>query len=114
MRLRQDCGNNPLDSQQLYHIRVLAARHILCSLGFLCIFKLYNNNYVQDIYSYWSKERTYMKKIDDGFHAMLKYLAPEIVLIHGAMPSDVFSDLPSDLHFVHYSDWTTQKRKKVG
>lgn len=49
----------------------------------------------------------------DGFHSMLEYLQPEIVLIHGAMPNDVFSDIPSDLQYVHYPDWITQKRKKV-
>ena len=50
----------------------------------------------------------------DGFHAMLKYLEPEIVLIHGVMPADVFSDIPSHLHYAHYMDWTSQKRRKVG
>ena len=50
----------------------------------------------------------------DGFHAMLNYLSPEIVLIHGAMPADVFADVPSQVQCVHYQDWTTQKRKKVG
>jgi len=50
----------------------------------------------------------------DGFHSMLEFLQPEIVLIHGAMPSDVFSDTPPNLHVAHYDDWTTQKRKKVG
>lgn len=50
----------------------------------------------------------------DGFHAMIEFLKPETVLIHGAMPKDVFADMPSDLRWVHYSDWTSQKRKKVG
>ncbi len=49
----------------------------------------------------------------DGFHSMLTFLEPEIVLIHGAMPSDVFSDIPTDLHCVHYNDWITQKRRRV-
>lgn len=49
----------------------------------------------------------------EGFHAMLKYLKPEIVLIHGAMPSDVFSDMPSNLYIVHYMDWTAQKRRRA-
>lgn len=53
------------------------------------------------------------KYFHDGFHAMLKYLEPEIVLIHGAMPSDVFCDLPSNLHYAHYMDWTSQKRRAV-
>lgn len=30
----------------------------------------------------------------DGFQAMLTFLAPEIVLLHGAMPADVFYDIP--------------------
>lgn len=50
----------------------------------------------------------------DGFHSMLEFLQPEIVLIHGAMPIDVFFDIPIGLRCVHYEDWTTQKRKKVG
>lgn len=50
----------------------------------------------------------------DGFHAMLKCLEPEIVLIHGSMPKDVFEDMPSNLRFAHYCDWISQKRKKVG
>lgn len=54
------------------------------------------------------------KHFHDGFHSMLTFLEPEIVLVHGAMPADVFSDIPSDLRCVHYEDWTTQKRKKVG
>lgn len=49
----------------------------------------------------------------DGFHAMLKYLDPEIVLIHGAMPVGVFHDIPSDLQIVHYMDWTAQKRRRA-
>ena len=49
----------------------------------------------------------------DGFHAMLKYLAPDIVLIHGAMPSEVFNDIPTNLHIVNYMDWTAQKRRRV-
>ena len=49
----------------------------------------------------------------DGFQAMLKYLEPEIVLIHGAMPRDVFYDVPSHLHIVHYWDWTAQKRRRA-
>ena len=54
------------------------------------------------------------KHFHDGFHAILTFLEPEIVLIHGAMPADVFSDIPADTYCVHYEDWTTQKRKKVG
>ena len=53
------------------------------------------------------------KYFHDGFHSMLEFLKPEIVLIHGAMPADVFSDAPSDFCYVHYEDWITQKRKKV-
>ena len=53
------------------------------------------------------------KHFHDGFHSMLEFLEPEIVLIHGAMPTDVFSDIPTNLRCVHFDDWTTQKRKKV-
>ncbi len=50
----------------------------------------------------------------NGFHAMLAFLKPEIVLLHGAMPSEVFADIPPNLCVIRYDDWTTQKRKKVG
>lgn len=53
------------------------------------------------------------KHFHDGFHSMLSFLEPEIVLIHGAMPADVFSDIPTGLRCVHYEDWISQKRKKV-
>lgn len=53
------------------------------------------------------------KHFHDGFHSMLSFLNPEIVLIHGAMPADVFSDIPTGLRCVHYEDWISQKRKKV-
>lgn len=53
------------------------------------------------------------KHFHDGFHSMLEFLKPEIVLVHGAMPADVFFDVPSTFQCVHYEDWTTQKRKKV-
>ncbi len=53
------------------------------------------------------------KHFHDGFHAMLKYLEPEIVLIHGAMPDNVFADLPPRLRYFHYMDWTSQKRREA-
>lgn len=45
---------------------------------------------------------------------MLEFLEPEIVLVHVAMPDDVFCDIPTELRCVRYEDWITQKRKKVG
>jgi hypothetical protein len=53
------------------------------------------------------------KHFHDGFRSMLEFLQPEIVLIHGAMPEDVFSGMPTDFQCIHYEDWTTQKRRKV-
>lgn len=49
----------------------------------------------------------------DGFIAMLKYLEPEIVLIHGTIPRDILGYIPSNLHIVHYMDWTAQKRRRA-
>lgn len=50
----------------------------------------------------------------DGFMSMLKYLDPRLVLVHGAMPTRIFEDTPSNLHFVQYTDWIAQKKRKVG
>lgn len=48
-----------------------------------------------------------------GLGAMLEELEPEVVLVYGAMPSEVFSDYINQTHFVNYPDWTSSKRKQV-
>ena len=44
---------------------------------------------------------------------MMAYLTPKVVLVHGAMPQDVFADALPLAEFHQYKDWTSQKRKKV-
>ncbi len=53
------------------------------------------------------------KIFHDGLCAMMEYLNPEVVLVHGVMPPEVFNDVLSKAEFHQYADWTTQKRKKV-
>ena len=43
-----------------------------------------------------------------GLEAMLNTLEPEVVLVYGAMPHDVFNDYISYARFVQYPDWTTR------
>ena len=45
-----------------------------------------------------------------GLEAMLETLEPEIVLVYGAMPSDVFGDYLKSTKFVQYPDWTKRVR----
>lgn len=49
----------------------------------------------------------------DGLNAMMKWLKPAVVLVHRAMPPDVFKDALPKAEFHQYDNWITQKRKKV-
>lgn len=46
-----------------------------------------------------------------GLEEMLKELEPEVVLVYGSMPRDVFNDYLDMTHFVHFPDWTTRMHK---
>jgi hypothetical protein len=48
-----------------------------------------------------------------GLEAMLEELDPTVVLVYGAMPKDVFSDLTKKTKFIHYPDWMSMQRKKA-
>ncbi len=50
----------------------------------------------------------------EGLEAMLFTLEPEIVLVYGSMPDSVFSAYTKFAQFIHYPDWISSKRKKVG
>ena len=51
----------------------------------------------------------------EGLEAMLDELTPEVVLVYGSMPKQIFSaDIMCKTNFVHYPDWISQVRKKVG
>lgn len=43
-----------------------------------------------------------------GLKAMLDTLEPEVVMVYGAMPSDVFGDYLHRTEFIQYPDWTTR------
>ena len=50
----------------------------------------------------------------EGLEAMLSELTPEVVLVYGSMPKQIFSaDIMCKTNFVHYPDWISQIRKKV-
>ena len=49
----------------------------------------------------------------EGLEAMLNELTPEVVLVYGSMPKQIFSaDIKCKTNFVHYPDWISQVRKK--
>lgn len=52
----------------------------------------------------------------EGLIAMLDELEPEVVLVYGAMPKQIFSGLESRTRFVKYPDWISYKKggKKNG
>ena len=59
-----------------------------------------------------SKENKYYFR--EGLEAMLDELMPEVVLVYGSMPKQIFSaDIMSKTNFVLYPDWISQVRKKV-
>lgn len=51
------------------------------------------------------EEKTQFKA---GLDAMIDYLEPEVVLVYGSMPKDIFTNhLKFKTQFYQYSDWTT-------
>lgn len=52
------------------------------------------------------------KHFKAGLEAMLKYLEPEVVLVYGSMPEDIFtSHIRFLTQFYQYPDWTTYMKK---
>ena len=48
------------------------------------------------------------KHFKAGLEAMIEYLEPEVVLVYGSMPKDIFTDhLKFKTQFYQYPDWTT-------
>jgi len=47
----------------------------------------------------------------EGLRAMMRELEPEIVLVYGAMPDEVFGEFLNMAKFVQYDDWTTRIHK---
>lgn len=50
------------------------------------------------------------KHFKAGIEAMVDYLEPSLVLVHGPMPASVFSNVVNLSEFVCYPDWTTRMR----
>ena len=55
-----------------------------------------------------NKEEKYYFR--EGLIAMLDELEPEVVLVYGAMPKQVFIGLENRTRFVNYPDWITYKK----
>ena len=49
----------------------------------------------------------------EGLIEMLQELEPEIVLVYGSMPKQVFEGLEEQTRFINYPDWTTRKKKRI-
>lgn len=47
-----------------------------------------------------------------GLKAMLSTLTPQVVLVYGSMPSDIFDEFKESTKFIRFHDWTTSKRRK--
>ena len=43
-----------------------------------------------------------------GVVEMQKFLTPKIVIVYGSMPSDVFCDLPGNVEFLRFDNWTKE------
>lgn len=58
-----------------------------------------------------TKEEKYHMR--NGLIAMLDELQPEVVLVYGAMPDEIFHDLLGRTHFVQYPDWISYKKRRA-
>ena len=56
------------------------------------------------------KSREAKRYFREGLIAMLDELEPEVVLVYGAMPKQVFEGLEDRTRFVNYLDWITYKK----
>ena len=45
-----------------------------------------------------------------GLESMIETLEPEVVLVYGSMPEDLFKEYKNKTYFVQYSDWTSYIR----
>lgn len=57
-----------------------------------------------------TKEEKYHMR--HGLIAMLDELQPEVVLVYGAMPDEIFKGLYGKTKFVQYPDWTSSKKRR--
>ena len=48
-----------------------------------------------------------------GLDKLIKILKPRVVLVHGVMPEEVFSDYASKTRFIHYESYISKKKGGV-
>lgn len=53
-----------------------------------------------------SLENKYYFKL--GLKKMLKALRPQVILVHGVMPNEVFSEFESQAKFIHYKSYISK------
>lgn len=46
----------------------------------------------------------------EGLKAMLEELTPEIVLVYGSMPDEIFGEYKEATRFIQYPDWISKKK----
>ncbi len=46
----------------------------------------------------------------EGLRAMLEELQPEIVLVYGGMPEEIFKEFEGKTKFIQYPDWISKKK----
>ena len=70
------------------------AKHSIVSIGtYGCIQSRENKHYFRE-----------------GLRVMLDELQPEIVLVYGSMPDEVFDEFSSRTRFIQFSDWISKKK----
>ncbi len=70
------------------------AKHSIVSIGtYGCIQSRENKHYFRE-----------------GLRAMLDELQPEIVLVYGAMPEEVFGEFMGKTRFIQFPDWISKKK----
>lgn len=57
------------------------------------------------------KTRDEKRHFRAGLEAMLDWLEPEVVLVYGSTPDDVFGDYWKYAEFIRYPDWTSYLRR---
>ena len=71
-----------------------------------------NVTYIVSISTYGciksSENRYYFK---EGLKAMMDYLKPEVVLIHGKMPNDIFVEYLDKAQFISYPSYYEMRNK---
>lgn len=46
----------------------------------------------------------------EGLRALIEELQPEIILVYGGMPDEIFNEFKDKTKFIQYSDWISKKK----